>query len=464
MTMHVKFCLANVLVVTALGAHCAMFHDGDRVAFLGDSITERGDFNYVRVISDYYLTRFPDADIRFINAGSNGGGARQGALRFADDVASRRATAVSIMFGMNDVGRPNYRTNATPEMLKSRDGCLASYRRNYAELMEACAKASPNAALYLLTPSPYDDQAVYYRNKSDVRLPGANAGIGKCAEIVREEAAKRGATLVDLYTVLNAYVRERRSSEPEFKFADDRVHPGAGANMLMAMTFLAAQNADRVVSDIAIRDGRCLKSIKAEVSDVTANENGGVSFTVWEKSLPMPFAEDAADCTNAPAVAAFNHQMLTFCCLGEGDWTLTIDGEEVCTASALEWERGVNLAFNEKTPQHRQAMKVLEANRVRAARANEIEAARRRIRRDMLARMPQQKLDPAKPEDREAYMSQELEKMWWEPAKVQMKAAVREWDDLDRLLDECDAAWPKVRALAKPVPHRYVLEKCGIVK
>ena len=78
--------------------------------------------------------------------------------------------------------------------------------------------------------------------------------------------------------------------------------------------------------------------------------------------------------------------------------------------------------------------------------------------------MPQQKLDPAKPEDREAYMSQELEKMWWEPAKVQMKAAVREWDDLDRLLDECDAAWPKVRALAKPVPHRYVLEKCGIVK
>lgn len=468
MTASKSFSAAAVFAAAALGAaasaDAAMFKDGDRVAFLGDSITERGDFNYIRVISDYYLTRFPEADIRFLNAGSNGGGARGGALRFADDVASRRATAVSIMFGMNDVGRPSYDEEATPEKIKARDGMLAGFRRNYAGLLDVCAKELPGAALYLLTPSPADDQKVYYRNKACVQRPGCNAGLGRCAETVREEAAMRGATLVDLYTILNAYVRERRGVEPDFKFADDRVHPGAGANMLMGMAFLAAQNADRVVSDIAIREGRCLKSIKAEVSDIATNENGGVSFTVLERSLPMPFADDASDCTNAPVVAAFNNQILAFYMLDGGNWTLTIDGDEVCTASSAEWERGVNLAFNEKTPQHRQAMKVLEANRARAARANEIEAARRRIRHEMLLKMPQQKLDPSKAEDREVYLAKALESMWWEPSKVQMKAAVREWNDLDRLLDECDAAWPKVRALAKPVPHRYVLEKCGIVK
>lgn len=453
-----------VIVETALCACAAMFKDGDRVAFLGDSITERGDFNYIRVISDYYLTRFPDSDIRFINAGSNGGGARGGELRFVDDVVSRRANAVSIMFGMNDVGRTSYNKEVTPEKLKARDGHLASFRRNYARLLDVCEKEAPDAALYLLTSSPADDQNVYYRNKACVQRPGSNAGLGECAEIVREEAAKRGATLVDFYTVLNAYIRERRQLEPAFKFADDRVHPGAGANMLMAMTFLAAQNADRIVSDIALREGRSIKSIKADVSDIVTNENGSISFTVLEKSLPMPFADDASSCTNAPIVAEYNQQILAFYMLHDGDWMLTIDGEEICAASAAEWERGVNLAFNKKTPQHRQAMKVLEANRARAARANEIEAARRRIRHEMLHKMPQQKLDPAKAEDREVYLAKSLEKMWWKPAKIQMTAAVREWNDLERLLDECDEAWPKVRALAKPVPHKYVLRRIENVK
>ena len=450
--------LLAAMLCAAACVQGATFKDGDRVAFLGDSITELGDFNYVRVISDYYITRFPGADIRFVNAGSCGGSARGGVQRFADDVASRRPTAVSIMFGMNDVGRGSYKTNATPEMLENK-GMLNSFRRNYVELLDTCARESPGAALYLLTSSPTDDLAVFYKNPACVQCPGSNAGLGVCAEKVREEAAKRGATLVDFYTVLNAYLRERRATEPEFKFAEDRIHPGAGESMLMGMAFLAAQNADRVVSDIALRGGRCLKSIKAEVTDVAAGESGGISFTVLEKSLPMPFADDVSDYTNAPVCAAFNQQMLAFYMLGDGDWTLKIDGEDVCTASALEWERGVNLAFNERTPQHRQAMKVLEANRARAARANEIEAARRRIRREMLAKMPQQKLDPAKAEDRETYLAQSLERMWWEPAKVQMTAAVREWDDLDRLLDECDAAWPEVRALAKPVPHRYELVK-----
>lgn len=444
-------------LAAALPARAGMFRDGDRVAFLGDSITERGDFNYVRVISDYYLTRFPEADIRFQNAGSNGGGARAAALRFADDVAARRATAVSIMFGMNDVGRPNYDAEATPEKIAARAGHLEGFRRNYAELLDVCARESPDIALYLLTPSPADDMAVYYRNQACVQRPGCNAGIGECAETVREEAARRGATLVDLYTILNDYVRARRSVEPEFKFAEDRVHPGAGANMLMAMAFLEAQNADRVVSDIALREGRCLKGVRAEVSDIAADEDGGVAFTVLEKSLPMPFADDVSDYTNAPVVAAFNQQILAFYCLGEGDWTLKIDGDAVCTASAAEWERGVNLAFNALTPQHRQAMAVLGANRARAAKANEVEAARRRIRREMLDKMPRQGLDPASADDRGKYLAQSLETMWWEPARIQMTAAVREWDDLDRLLDECDEAWPKVRALARPVPHRYEL-------
>ena len=364
-----------------------MFKDGDRVVFFGDSITAGG--NYHR-----YL---PDADIRFFNAGVGGDNSHNAAMRFADDVATRRPTAISVMFGMNDFGFRCYNDTETEKNL-------------------------------------------------------------------REESAKRGATLVDFYTVLNDAFRERRRLNPSEIFASDRVHVCAGVHLLMAMAFLVAQKADRVVSDIALREGRSIKSIKADVSDIVTNENGSISFTVLEKSLPMPFADDASSCTNAPIVAEYNQQILAFYMLNDGDWMLTIDGEEICAASAAEWERGVNLAFNKKTPQHRQAMKVLEANRARSARANEIEAARRRIRHEMLHKMPQQKLDPAKAEDREVYLAKSLEKMWWKPAKIQMTAAVREWNDLELMLDECDEAWPKVRALAKPVPHKYVLRRIENVK
>ena len=439
-----------------------MFRNGDRVAFLGDSITEGGVYH--RILADYYLTRCPEADIRFTNCGRGGGGARDAAVRFADDVAARNPTAVAVMFGMNDVGRPSYATNLTPDNIREQQERIADYRGNLAALLDVCASNCPDAALLLLTPSPCDDQRVFYRNPACVRFPGANAGIGMCAEAVRGEAAKRGATLVDLYTVLNACVRERRRGDPDFKFAPDRVHPCPGIHLLMAMAFLEAQNADRVVSDIAIREGRCLKSVKAEVSDIVTDGAGGVSFTALEKSLPMPFDDEVADCTNAPVVAAFNQQILAFYCLGDGDWTLRIDGVEVCTASSLEWERGVNLAFNPKTPQLRQAMAAMKTNRARAERANEIEAARPRIRRDMRNAMPRRGLDAENAEDRRAFLMERLAEMTWKRDIDQWTAAVGEWDEQEALIVECDAAWPAVRALAKPVPHKYELSRKEPVK
>jgi hypothetical protein len=63
-----------------------LFRAGDRVAFLGDSITAGGGCH--RILADYYPMRFPDADIRFTNAGRGGDSTHGAALRFADDVAA----------------------------------------------------------------------------------------------------------------------------------------------------------------------------------------------------------------------------------------------------------------------------------------------------------------------------------------------------------------------------------------
>ena len=56
----------RLFLVVALAAsvtYAEPFRDGDRVVFLGDSLTQGG--SYHRIVSDYYLTRFPERNIRF---------------------------------------------------------------------------------------------------------------------------------------------------------------------------------------------------------------------------------------------------------------------------------------------------------------------------------------------------------------------------------------------------------------
>ena len=46
------------------------FVDGDTVVFFGDSITHGGFYH--EYLTDFYRTRFPEADIRFVNSGIGG--------------------------------------------------------------------------------------------------------------------------------------------------------------------------------------------------------------------------------------------------------------------------------------------------------------------------------------------------------------------------------------------------------
>src|SRR5205807_8596694 len=78
------------------------FKPGDRIVFLGDSITEQ--YQYSTDIELYLTTRFPEWNLTFINAGISGDTANGGANRFKSHVLDEKPTAVTINFGMNDGG------------------------------------------------------------------------------------------------------------------------------------------------------------------------------------------------------------------------------------------------------------------------------------------------------------------------------------------------------------------------
>src|SRR5687767_7772905 len=98
--------LLFVVLVAAAPLHAAdkpfFFQKGDRVLFLGDSITEQ--YQYSNCIELYLTTRYPDWNLFFLNAGIGGDTANGGARRFQKHVLDEKPTAITINFGMNDGG------------------------------------------------------------------------------------------------------------------------------------------------------------------------------------------------------------------------------------------------------------------------------------------------------------------------------------------------------------------------
>jgi hypothetical protein len=148
--------------------------------------------------------------------------------------------------------------------------------------------------------------------------------------------------------------------------------------------------------------------------------------------------------TNRPEIVAFNQELLAFYSLGDGDWTLSIDGKQVATASAWEWENGINLAFNVRTPQYLQAQNVLGARRELSRKRYLVESVYPNLRRHIRAEMGKMGLNADSALDRAKYFGEKIPKQ--NSRYVKNWEGLRDsWDRVCELMAECEAAWPEVR-------------------
>ncbi len=336
------------------------FQDGETVCFLGDSITAGG--RYQTMISDYYLTRFPERTIRFINAGRSGDTSGGSLKRLQEDVIDQKPTSIAIMFGMNDVGRGSYVANPDDKKKAAQQRALDRYQANMEQVVARIRAEAGEPNLLFITPSPFDQTVVLDRDNNQ---PGCNDGLGRCADIVRQLAAKNNAAVIDFHGPMTALNLQQQKKDPRWTIVGrDRVHPGAAGHLMMTWLFLKSQGAPSIVSKVVIdaAGGRAPQSVNAEVTAVS-KKDGGVAFTVLEKALPFPVDPAAkAALELLPIETDLNQEFLSVTGLAHGLYEVRIDDIAVGRHTAEELRRGINLALNEATPQFQQARKVAQCN------------------------------------------------------------------------------------------------------
>lgn len=346
------------------------FHQGDRVAFLGNSITDGG--HYHSYIWLYYMTRFPNERIEIFNSGIGGDVIKMMYERLDDDVLRHHPNVIVLTFGMNDT---DYGIYLKPDAEKiSKERINTSYN-NYL-LMEKRLQSLKGVRKILMTSPPFDETA---KLKSP-DYPGKNAAILKINAFMKASAEKNHWEFMDLnapMTTIN--LREQKKDSAFSLQGKGRIHPEQDGHMVMAYLFLKAQGfAGREVADVKINT-TAKKVQSAKYCKITnlSFAPGSIRFDYTAASLPYPIdtfmAHGSWGETKTPADALkvipfmkeFNREMLAVNGLQEGKYELTIDGQKIGQWTANEFSEGINLAAQTNTPQYRQAMAVMYLNEER---------------------------------------------------------------------------------------------------
>jgi len=367
-------------------------HDGERVLFYGDSITQQR--YYPVAVETYVRTRFPNLQVKFVDSAV--GGARvtgNWAVTSEDqslerDVFPFKPNVVTIMLGMNDASyRPFDPT------------VFDTYANGYRHIIQSLESHLPGVKIVLIEPSPYDDVTLkpFYPHNPDNLPGGYNDTLLHYCQFVRKLGAEHHLMVVDFNTPMVKLLEQAEKEDPSLaeKIIPGRVHPSASGELAMAQALLKAWNAPSTVTRVALnaRSGSVAGSVNTAVSGLSATGQDitwtqtdeslpypimTLHSTKWPQFPPAPFERQRSDIfwklppLEGPEVNPvaqlvvrltdmyqnLDAEMLKVTGLTAASYSLKIDGSAVGTFSKEQLGQGINLARYD-TPMMEQADKVL---------------------------------------------------------------------------------------------------------
>lgn len=371
--------------------------DGDRIAFVGGTFVERdqlyGDFETWLTASQ------PNIRFSFRNLGWSGdtvtgiararfGSPADGFKHLQDTLDVVRPTQVLVCYGANEAfdGAPGL-----PQFQSELGRMLDLLGRDKAQLALISPLRLERHGPPLPDPAPQNERLALY------------------VQALRDAAAQRGATFVDLFgTVIS---EQEAANGGRLTENGQRLTPlGAWRAALALGTSLGLSRPDWTLE--ISRDGvRPVRGVK--VGDFAA-DNDGLQWTALDDMLPLAMKTDGTD------RATFGTRTLRVRGLAAGKHRLLGDGVEIAIATAEEWAAGVAL---DRGPEFAQSAALRDAIRDK----NELFFHRYR---------PQN----------ETYL--------FGFRKHEQGQNAKEVPEFDALIEAAEA---KIHELARPVAHKYEL-------
>ncbi len=309
-----------------------MLKKGDRLAVIGDSITEQK--MYSRVMETYLTVCVPELDVTVRQYGWGGETAPGFLRRMTNDCLRFNPTIATTCYGMNDHGYRPYE---------------ASIGDRYRKASTAIVQSFKAAGTGVIQGSP---GCVGTKNQPGWDAAGVeskNLNLATLRDIGIEIAGAEQVGFADVFwPMLNAGFEARNRYSTNYNIAGgDGVHPGWAGSFSMAYAFLKSFGLDGEIGTINVD----LKSNKASASkghDVLSAQAGAVEI----KSSRYPFCATGElnkdnNIRSAMTLLPFNQELNRLTLVAKNGTAQNYKvtwGTESKSYSAAQLAQGVNLA------------------------------------------------------------------------------------------------------------------------
>ncbi|MFN7772654.1 MAG: SGNH/GDSL hydrolase family protein [Planctomycetota bacterium] len=251
---------------------------GDRLAIVGDSITEQK--MYSRIIETYLTACLPDLEITVRQYGWSGETAAGFLRRMDKDCLTFEPTIATICYGMNDAKyRPFDVTNGN------------WYRDNYTAIVDRFQEK--NVRVIVGSPGCSGKIASWVNPKSGT-LQEHNLHLCALRDIALEIAAQKKTPFADIFWPMYqqqilAPKQFMKSAEEYAVAGKDGIHPGWAGQVIMAFAFLKAMGLD----------GN-LGTIHVDMKNGTASADGKHEIKAYSDGVVTVVSSQYPYCANGP--------------------------------------------------------------------------------------------------------------------------------------------------------------------
>ena len=329
-TLSVALLFLSIANIAQAGDAVGILKKGDRVAVVGDSITEQK--MYSKYIELYLLACLSELDLKVIQYGWSGETAGGFKNRMENDLKIFNPNVVTTCYGMNDGGYKPFN-----------EGTGLTYYNNMNQIVQKLKESG--ATVVVGSPGAVDTK--FFRGGGE-NPKMYNATLGSLRDIAKKIATESKMPFANVFDAMIESMEKAKAAlgENYDVCGKDGFHPGPNGHLIMAYAFLKGMGVDGNLGEITV-------DLKGQSSasgghKVTAGEGGRVE--VESTRYPFCFQGDEKSSSGSRSIAPFtsfnqdlNRLTLTVKNLDAPKAAVTW-GSETKSFSKADLEKGINLA------------------------------------------------------------------------------------------------------------------------